>query len=73
MSQIFNFLCPFAQRQKHLDTLNLIIFEILLLYQGPFLLTWANVNAWISNYIPHKVWDKITYPFPNCNALEMDA
>ena len=23
------------------------------------------IPAWISNYIHNKVWDKITYPFPN--------
>ena len=23
------------------------------------------IPAWISNYTHHKVWDKITYPFPN--------
>ena len=30
--------------------------------------TWINFNlAWISNYIHYKVWDEITYPFPNFN------
>ena len=24
--------------------------------------------AWISNYIHYKVWDEITYPFPNFNV-----
>ena len=30
--------------------------------------------AWIGNHMPGKVWDEITYPFPNCNRwnLEMD-
>ena len=28
-------------------------------YKGPLLLTW------ICNYIHHKAWDEITYPFPN--------
>ena len=31
---------------------------------GPF----TNINlipAWISNFVNYKVWDKITYPFPN--------
>ena len=23
---------------------------------------------WVSNYINYKVWDKIAYPFPNCNS-----
>ena len=25
----------------------------------------APLLTWISNYIHYKVWDKITYPFPN--------
>ena len=31
-------------------------------HQGPLLLTW------ISNYVPRKVWDAITYPFLNFNG-----
>ena len=33
---------------------------------GPFY--WhglSSITACISNYIPYKVWDEITYPFPN--------
>ena len=26
------------------------------------------IPAWISNYMPIKVWDEITYPFPNFNG-----
>ena len=26
------------------------------------------IPAWISNYIHYKVWDEITYPFPNFNS-----
>ena len=26
------------------------------------------IPAWISNYIHYKVWDKITYPFPNLSG-----
>ena len=34
--------------------------------QGPYLLTWFNLApAWISNYTHIKLWDYITYPFPN--------
>ena len=34
----------------------------------PILLTWINFDpAWISNHKPSKVWDEITYPFPNFN------
>ena len=32
-------------------------------YQQGF--TW--IAAWMSNYIHNKVWDEITYPFPNLN------
>ena len=30
---------------------------------GPFL------STWISNYTHYKVWDEITYPFPNFNEV----
>ena len=36
---------------------------------GPFY--WHGLTlipAWISNYIHYKVWDEITYPFPNANG-----
>ena len=31
------------------------------------------IPAWISNYIDYKLWDDITYPFPNftCAAVEV--
>ena len=31
------------------------------------------IPSWISNYIHHKVWDEITYPFPNfkCATIEV--
>ena len=29
------------------------------------------IPEWISNYINHKVWDKVTYPFPNGATLEV--
>ena len=31
-------------------------------------------SAWINNYIHHKLWDEITYLFPNfkwCNRLNL--
>ena len=37
----------------------------------PLLLTL--VSAWISSYIHHKVWDEITYPFPNVNGATVDV
>ena len=27
------------------------------------------IRAWMSNHIPIKVWNKITYPFPNFNCV----
>ena len=29
--------------------------------------------TWISNYIHFKVWDKITYPFPNFNGYTAEV
>ena len=32
-----------------------------------------SIPAWISNYIHYKVWDKITYPFPNFNGATVEV
>ena len=29
--------------------------------------------AWISNYIHHKMWDEITYPFLNFNGATVEV
>ena len=31
------------------------------------------IPAWISNYIHYKVWDEITYPFPNFNSAAVEV
>ena len=31
------------------------------------------IPVWISNYIHHKVWDEITYPFPNFNGAAVEV
>ena len=31
------------------------------------------IPAWISNHMPSKVWDEITYPFPKRNGCIVDA
>ena len=41
--------------------------------QWPLLLTWFNISAWISNYMPGKVWDEITYPFLNFNGCTVEV
>ena len=30
------------------------------------------ISAWISNYIHHKVWNEITYPFTNLQPLKFE-
>ena len=43
-------------------------------YQWSLLLTWFNLDpAWISNFIHHKIWDEITYPFPNFNGCTVEV
>ena len=35
---------------------------------------WTNkLPAWISNHMPSKVWDEITYPFPNFNSCTVEV
>ena len=36
-------------------------------YMGPI------YTAWISNHMPSKVWDEITYPFPNFNIATTEV
>ena len=31
------------------------------------------IPAWIDNHMPSKVWDKITYPFPNFNDATVEV
>ena len=40
---------------------------------GSLLLTWINFNLGISNHMPSKVWDEITYPFPNFNDRSVEV
>ena len=36
-----------------------------LLVNPPAGAAWLEEDEWISNYLPSKLWDEITYPFPN--------
>ena len=38
----------------------------------PLLQTWIN-SAWVSYHMPSKMWDEITYPFPNFNGATTEA
>ena len=42
---------------------------------GPHLLKYGltPIPAWISNYFHYKVWDEITWPFPNLNSATVDV
>ena len=31
------------------------------------------IPAWISDHMPSKVWDEITYPFPNFNGTTVEV
>ena len=33
----------------------------------------TTIPSRISNYIHYKVWDKIAYPFPNCNSCAVEV
>ena len=42
--------------------------------QVPLLLIWINgYPAWLSDHIPSKEGDEITYPFPNFNGATVEA
>ena len=32
-----------------------------------------HVSAWTSNHMPRKMWDEITYPFPNFNGCTVEV
>ena len=43
-------------------------------HQGPLLLTWNNFNPSMDrNHVHYKVWEEITYPFPNFNGVAVEA
>ena len=43
-------------------------------YLGIFLSTWINCNlSWIGDHMPSKLWDEITYPFPNLNSCAVEV
>ena len=54
--------------------MSIISQSCLVMTQGSFY--WHGLTfipAWINNHMPSKVWDEITYPFPNFNrSLGMD-
>ena len=31
------------------------------------------ISAWISNYVHYKMWDEMTYPFPNFNGCTVEV
>ena len=39
--------------------------------QWLFLITWIEYNPSISNYMPSKVWDEFTHPFPNSGGANL--
>ena len=53
-------------RMEHRSDLELI--------RGPFYQNGLTlITAWISNYMSSKVWDEITYPFPNFNGVNVEV
>ena len=51
-----------------IELLIMITYDNMIETSGTPLLTWINFIVWISNHKPSKLWDKITYPFPNLNG-----
>ena len=46
--------------------------KVYLTTRGPFYLhAPALISLWISNHLSSKMWDWITYPFPNFNTIEV--
>ena len=71
------FVCEFILRVnlKHNFKEGLQIMHLLFLVScGPFYLHGlALIPAWISKYMPIKVWDEITYPFLNFNGYTVEV
>ena len=61
--------CPFTTPPTLIKTTLSWIGNYTPLRAEPLLLSWFNIPAWISNHIPTKIWDEITYPIPNFNGL----
>ena len=43
------------------------------IFMGPLLLTETLIPAWINNHMPSKMWDEISYPFPNFNSYTVEV
>ena len=50
-----------------------VFVKIALRFPVPLLLTWLNFNPSLDQYMPNKVWDKISYPFPNFNGSTVEV
>ena len=35
--------------------------------------SFTNIPAWMSNHMPRKLWNEITYPFPNFNGVTIEV
>ena len=42
-------------------------------HMGPLLLAWFDFNPSMDKCMPSKVWDEITYPFPNFNSYAVEV
>ena len=60
---------------RHMHTMVCFVFWIVLITpQTPDLGYWHGLTlipVWISNHMPSKMWDEITYPFPNFNGINV--
>ena len=52
----------------------LVSFQSLQMIWGPFYLHGLTlISAWVSDTIHYKVWDEITYLFPNFNGCTVEV
>ena len=64
---------PGCLRQQAITSLSIKITEQVKSCRPWGRLSTTNVPAWVSNYIPRKVFDEITYPFPNFNGCTLEV
>ena len=65
--------CP-TDTQRNNDVVKTLLLRRVPAGWGPFYqLGLTIIPSWISNHMPSKVWDEITYPFPNFNGCTVEV
>ena len=63
-----HFMCKYGRKNEYLVMFVLPSFPLQPFCQRDL----TEIHTWINNYIHYKVWDEMTYPFPNFNGCTVE-